>query len=161
MASQKHLKLPPFRLTKRCGTAVEVRSIHRGECARESRSVEPLEVKLEEGQHLPANTAVDNCSPCIEEGEPLLECDEPSLHEIQTKASVRGWSKLRKEILLTAVECSAMPEGQICILCSEEAAVFRCQQCGPSVFYCEQCYRNQHEKANYFHTPEKWEVKAI
>ena len=71
-----------------------------------------------------------------------------------------GWDKLRRQILLTAVEMGAMPEGQTCLVCPEKA-IFRCQQCGLLVHYCYQCYQKQHERANFFHVPEKWEVSIF
>ena len=92
-----------------------------------------------------------------EDEDPSLE---PTLHDLQSQASVAGWNKLRGQMLLTAVEFSAMPEGQICLICSEKATL-RCQQCGPLVHYCHQCYLKQHERANFFHVPEKWEVIPI
>ena len=85
---------------------------------------------------------------------------EPTLHDLQSQAAVEGWNKLRGQMLLTAIEMSAMPEGQTCLCCSEKATL-RCQKCGPLVHYCYQCYLKQHERANFFHVPEKWEVIPI
>ena len=52
---------------------------------------------------------------------PFVESDaephsisEPTEHELQSKASIAGWNKLRKPLILTAVETSAMPVDQIC-----------------------------------------------
>ena len=80
---------------------------------------------------------------------------KPMLHELQSKASVKGWSKLRMGMLLSAVNTSAMPSNQLCLVCCEPATL-RCQQCGPLIHYC---FSKQHEKVNFFHVPEKWEVK--
>ena len=59
--------------------------------------------------------------------------------------------------MLNAVEISAMPVDQSCLLCSE-LAVFRCQECGPLVYYCFECFSKQQQKVNLFHIAEKWEV---
>ena len=86
------------------------------------------------------------------EQEPLSSPEEPTL---QSKASVKGWSKLRMGMLLSAVNTSAMPSNQLCLVCCEPATL-RCQQCGPLI---HDCVSKQHEKVNFFHMPEKWEVK--
>ena len=96
---------------------------------------------------------LDDFSPCTEE--PI---EEPTLHELQSKAAVKGWSKLRMGMPLTAVETSAMPCNQNCLLCCEHT-VFRCQQCGLLIYYCYNCYSKQ-QKANFLHVPEKCEVQV-
>ena len=163
MAFHKHFKLPPYRLTQRCGAAVQVRSIHRGDSSQQDPSVERSfvteEVCSEDSPSIVMDTlpCVDELSSCIEELPPLSP-DEPTLHELQSKASVKGWNNVRMGMLLTAVETSAMPSGQLCLLCCEPA-VFRCQECGPLIHYCSKCFSTQDEKVNFFHTPEKWEVQ--
>ena len=153
MAFHKHFKLPPLRLTQRCGTDVQVRSVHRGitVCSRQSPGPEPVEGARQETQdnvdmgNLPSNEELSS---------------EPTDHQLHCQASVRGWEKLQMGMLLNAVESSAMPVGQTCLLCSEPA-VFRCQECGPMIYYCHECFSKQHGKVNFFHTAEKWEVRVF
>lgn len=82
---------------------------------------------------------------------------EPSLHEIQSKVSVSAWQQLRERILTVTTESSAMPVGQICICCENQAS-FRCVKCGPFAFYCFECFSRQHRTANFFHVAEEWDV---
>ena len=142
MAFRKHLKLPPYRLTQRCGTAVNVRSVHRGE----NQHATPPSTSSE-SERVP--------SPCPESFEQAEE--ESTLHELQSKASVKGWSKIRNQLLKAAVSCSELPANQLCIVCNEPA-LLRCQQCGPLIHYCDQCFSKQHNNVNLFHVAEKWEV---
>ena len=165
MAFHKHFKLPPYKLTQRCGAATKVRSIHRGDSAQYDRPVqstsvtEERETCSEPSQCIPSFPCRDGheVSLCNEE-EPLSSPEEPTLHELQSKASVKGWSKLGMGMLLSAVNTSAMPSNQLCLVCCEPATL-RCQQCGPLIHYCYECFSKQHEKVNFFHVPEKWEVK--
>ena len=155
MACYKHTKLPPYKLTGRFGAALEVRSIHRG-----SRSVKQPEAEPEQDQGHSSDSSFhmdDTLQPSLDDED---ACLEPTLHDLQSRAAVSGWDKLRRQMLLTAVEMSAMPEGQTCFVCAEEA-IFRCQQCGPLIHYCYLCYQKQHEVANFFHVPEKWEVSIF
>ena len=86
--------------------------------------------------------------------------DGPTLHELQRKSSVKGWEEMRSKFFTATVECSAMPLGQECLFCSEPAK-FRCQECGPQIFFCESCWLSHHNKVNFFHTLERWEVSFI
>ena len=57
--------------------------------------------------------------------------DEPTNHELQSKADVKGWEQLRNTFLFVATECSAMALGQQCVFC-QNPVEFRCQECGLS-----------------------------
>ena len=107
MAFHKHFKLPPYKLTQRCVAATQVRSIHRGDSAQydspvQSTSVtEERETCSEPSQRIPSFPCRDGheFSLCNEQ-EPLSSPEEPTLHELQSKAPVKGWSKLRMGMLL-------------------------------------------------------------
>ena len=156
MAFHKHFKLPPFKLTQRSAAGVQVQDVHRGASSQQSPSDE-------RGSLAQDNPASNQCQSSLLEpsafsqGNPV-PLDEPTHHELQSKASVRGWEKLRNGMLSAATESSAMPIGQLCLLCPEPA-IFRCQECGPLMHYCSDCFRKQHEKANFYHVAEKWEVR--
>ncbi len=80
-----------------------------------------------------------------------LLANEPTHHELHCKASVKGWSEHRKRLLSVLTEHAAMPLGQLCMMCPNNA-LYRCK------FYCKECFCTQHKLANYFHVAEKWEV---
>lgn len=82
---------------------------------------------------------------------------EPSLLEIQSKASISAWQQLREKILVITTESSAMPVGENCMYCDDQAQ-FRCIKCGPFSYYCLLCFRQWHQTSNFFHIAERWEV---
>ena len=85
------------------------------------------------------------------------EDTDPTLHELHYKATVNAWEKLRSNILFLATENSAMPFKQVCIVCNSSAR-FKCERCGPNIYYRFPCFSKQHETANFFHVTEEWEV---
>ena len=84
---------------------------------------------------------------------------EPTAYEVESKASASAWAMIRNGILVAVTETSAMPIGMKCLLCQSMAS-YRCQQCGPLVFFCEECSKKSHNITNLFHVLEKWEVHA-
>ena len=81
---------------------------------------------------------------------------EPTVYELQQRATVDAWEQLRGKMLSIAIENCALPIGQKCLTCMNPAK-FRCEGCGPLVFYCFNCFCNQHETTNFFHVAEEWE----
>lgn len=151
MAFHKHFKLSTLKLTQHSSTGVHVQDIHRGVSSQQSLS-EGQRGLEEQDDSSPAFPVESNACTYSE------QLDEPTLHELQSKASMKAWDKLRKGILCAATESSAMPIGQLCLQCSSPA-VLRCQQCGPLVHYCIDCFKKHHERVNIFHVAEKWEVR--
>ncbi len=152
MTFYSRVKLPPLKLTQ--GSANSKKLLFRG-----VRSVSGVQ------QGGPSTSIDDKCA-SVEEKEQLpfvlpeadsLLVHEPTHHELQSKASVRGWKELRNKLLAVLTECSAMPLNQICILCPRNA-LYRCQECGPLIFYCMECFCSQHQTANFFHVAEQWDV---
>ena len=90
---------------------------------------------------------------------PDSEVIESTSHELESKASAAGWAVLRSHMLSAVTEMAAMPLSQICLHC-DQFAFYRCQQCGPLGFYCQDCFLQCHSSVNIFHVPEKWEVTA-
>ena len=157
MAFYSRFKLPPLKFTH-CPEST-ARLVHRGVAA--TRQQQPTEELLPvvTGPTVPDSTAFTNEIPALLGVllDPSPVIDEPSHHELQSRASVKGWEQLRSQFLSVATECSAMLLGQLCLQCSSPAE-FRCQDCGPLVFYCKDCFCSQHEKTNIFHVAEKWDV---
>ena len=155
------MKLPPLKFNMYSLASRSTSIIHRGLRA-ESSSQEPCSTKLEE----PSQTT--ETEPVVIKEKTFLASDfddfpsedEPTHHELQKKANVEGWEQLRSRLLSVATECNAMPLGQLCLLCPNLANV-RCQECGPSIFYCSKCFSSYHKSANFFHVAEKWEVILI
>ncbi len=147
MAFYKQLKLPPLKLTQ-LPVEASTQIIHRGRQDEQTNKAKSEE-DGGDSELLLCEDMLDMPSP-----DDLVE---PSHHELQSKASIKGWEQLRSKILSVHTECSAMPRGQLCILCPNPAE-FRCQECGPASYYCKECVHLLHEKTNFFHTPEQWEV---
>ena len=150
MAFYKQLSLPPLKLN----TTV----IHRGRLSSSN------ELKSDGGK--PKTDEGSGSSESLGCGDMLLDMPspddlvEPSHHELQSKASIKGWEKLRSNILSAYTTICAMPQGQLCLICPNPAE-YRCRECGPVSYYCKECLYLLHEKANLFHTPEQWEVNRV
>ena len=84
---------------------------------------------------------------------------EVSLHAIKQKAATAAWTQVHPALLKAAVECSAMPVAQCCILCLESVS-YRCIQCAPWAYFCQNCFSSE-VHSNFFHTGEVWEVCAM
>lgn len=84
---------------------------------------------------------------------------EPSLHAIKQKSNVSAWNNVREDLRRVAVECSAMPIDQECILCPSPAE-YRCIECAAWAFYCSECFGKVHSKVGIFHTGEIWQVNC-
>ena len=90
------MKLPPLKLNKRPVVGRSTSIIHRGATSipAESTAEEPCPTEVEEPSQ-PTETAV-----MVEEPE-FVGCnleDEPTHHELQSKANVKGWEKLRGQV---------------------------------------------------------------
>ena len=81
----------------------------------------------------------------------------PSLHAIKQKASAAAWSQVRATLQKAAIESSALPCDQGCILCGAPAT-HRCTSCGAWAYYCIDCFRQAHSLTNFFHVGEVWVV---
>jgi len=148
MACYKKFKLPPLKLTHLTSSSVKKVLVHRGTTS------------------APKGVGQSNASERSETGggeigEPVVQTDpefvEPTLHELQRKASVRGWESIRSKLLIGFTESAFMLEGQLCVVCSESADIL-CDQCGPVAFLCRKCFNDRHENTNAFHVPKEWKV---
>ena len=153
MAFYSRAKLPPLKLSVRNASATCRTMLFRGSTGiGEPSSENVAEDKVKENdQEEEADLILDGLSD---------EVCEPTHHELHCKASVKGWAEHRKKLLSVLTESAAMPLGQLCALCPNNA-LYRCQECGPLIFYCQECFCSQHKSANYFHTAEKWEVNVF
>ena len=67
---------------------------------------------------------------------PDFEIIESTSHELESTASAAGWVELRNHMLAAVTEIVAMPLSQVCLHC-DQFAFYRCQQCWPLGFYCQ------------------------
>lgn len=150
MSWHMKLKLPSFKLTRRCGDSAVEQNVSRGIASQTSVQESPVAgSEYEEDGAFGVND--------ISESEDFQAVPEPSLHAIKQKSTVLAWEGVRAALRTAAVQCSAMPIGQECILCSE-LAEYRCLECAAWAFYCSECFGNVHSKVGIFHTGEIWQV---
>ena len=151
MAWNMKLSLPKFKVTQ-IGDTKSHRNIPRGRKGTTGLNPSPF----------PSDTAVDELNtPEFSLEESLSNESEAghsvSLHAIKQKASVAAWDQVRVILQRTAIESSALPIDQGCILCTDPAT-HRCTQCGAWAYYCSNCYSQAHSVTNFFHVGEVWEV---
>ena len=92
MAFHRHFKLPPLRLTQRCGTNVQVRSLHRGVSSQRSNFAGAVEYANLET----SSVVTDTASPLIQE--PSFSINEPTDHELYSqKLLEKGGQSYGKE----------------------------------------------------------------
>lgn len=87
------------------------------------------------------------------------DLEEPTGHELESRASIAGWDSVRRAIRTAVTEMAAMPLSQICLCCDTPASM-RCKRCGPKGYYCQECFIRCHSEVNFFHVAEKWEVSS-
>ena len=151
-AFHRRLKLQTLKVTQRFPGGEESKDLHRGATddgwtvsgTKQSHSQEEADSNQQQprGEALSPVTNPDNLfyPGILDPYSNSLE--EPSHHELQSKASIGAWEALRSKVLSAVVESSAIPEEQMCLYC-DNPAEFRCQRCGPVSFYCYTCYMNQ------------------
>ena len=123
MAWRMRLKLPSFQVTQRTGTGSTVRrNLPRGrkdDCVEDEQLSSGGEVGSSD---LTSSTDFFPTSfDTVTEDKGCSSQPEVSLHAIKQKAATAAWTQVRPALLKAAVECSAMPVAQCCILCLESA----------------------------------------
>ena len=118
MAWSTKVKLPSFKATQRSSSSRTLyRSIPRGR-----------------GQTIQEAFDSDTVGVCssVANPEEVQEYENVgqnvSLHTVKEQTSASAWAQIRYLLRNTVVECSGMPSGQLCMLCSETAS-YRCLQC--------------------------------
>ena len=151
MAWHMKLSLPKFKVTQ-IGDTKTHRNVPRGR--REAGSAvnlapSPSDAAVDETdvpEHLEQSLSVER------EAGPTV-----SLHAIKQKASAAAWDQVWATLQKAAIESSALPSDQGCILCADPAT-HRCTHCGAWAYYCRSCYNQAHSMTNFFHVGEVWEV---
>lgn len=152
MAYHRKLKLCSLKVTHH--SLKETREVHRGQVD----NADTCSIELPEHTSMAATPESEHTDELSTDMPDLYnEDDDPTLHELHQKATVSAWENLRSNILAIATESGAMPFEQVCMVCNTSAK-FKCERCGPNIFYCFNCFCKQHETANFFHVAEEWEV---
>ena len=158
-----NLKLPVFKVTERSPSGVVHRNVPRGKKSVDRGRNDDSSVAKEADCVLdPPDSDPSFTEPILEPSLDDVGDDDKnvSLYMIKQKASTSAWASIRQGLLKTAVENSAMPINQQCIMCCCEA-VYRCVQCLPCGYYCHDCFGQAHMKVNIFHTGEVWQVNKF
>ena len=157
MAWRMQLQLPRFKVTQIFSSGVVHRNVPRGKKAESAGACSSSRpTTSSSGEEPTANYPDLLADPGLPPGD---DGQNVSLHAVKQKASTASWHEIRPLLLESAVESSAMQNGQLCITCSEDAT-YRCVQCSPCSHYCRECFGRAHSKRNIFHTGEVWEVSS-
>ena len=115
------MKLPNLKLTKSTVGSKSTSIVHRGMGTTSSQesvtsidSSEPRD-EISEGFTEDARFTEEASEPLCASSDldlPVSD-DEPTNHELQSKADVKGWEQLRNTFLFVATECSAINEFRI------------------------------------------------
>lgn len=155
--SYRQITLPVLRVTRRSTSGSKsLEVLHRGSGKEEYQENADSQLSTTSTPAMP----LDN-NPDFQLRSLSQELNEPTVHELERKANVAGWEKVRKEILNIGVGMEAMPYQQQCNICQKCSATIRCRRCGPFGYYCQSCFKDQHSKVNMFHIGETWEVNII
>ena len=156
----RHFSLPSLKLTQRPTFGPKtLEVVQRTFLNPEAELDHPA---LEEGSassplHLAVDSDVDS-DEWIPTAVPAPDIEEPTCRELESRASIARWEKIRNEMLSVVTEAAAMPLNQLCIICKTAVSSIRCQRCGPMGFFCPDCFQSCHSNTNLFHVAEKWEV---
>ena len=143
MAAHFYLRLLPLKITVRPTTGRSERRVVHPE---EGPSMQRASIVAENEPSPPSSPAE------------IYTEDGPSMRTILKQASASAWGSIRHKLLHAVVEGEAMPESQLCVKCNNVYANLRCQKCGSSAFYCQECFLSLHTNINIFHTAEEWRV---
>ena len=149
MAWRMKLSLPRFRVTQ-IGDTKTHRNLPRGKALGSAAS------HVADVPH--DDTDVDEVY-LPPDGEETNKADQAntSFHAIKQKAAAAAWDQVRATLQKAAIESSALPSNQGCILCAAPAS-HRCTSCAAWAYYCINCFHQAHSVANFFHVGEVWEV---
>ena len=155
MAWHMKLKLPNFIKVTQIGETTTCRDVPRGRIETGSTATAAPSCTVDTGASTEIGTPdLDQYCPDDFQCGPIV-----SLHTIKQKASTAAWDQVRAALQKAAIESSALPTDQGCILCAN-AATHRCTSCGAWAYYCTSCFIQAHSKANFFHVGEVWEVRT-
>ena len=152
MAAHNHFKLPPVKVTQR--STYGSRKVSTLKRSQRSHPSGHLNEQPENEQSQSPLTAFETSVVLNDEEEEGL-----TGHRLGCISSISRWSEMREDLRKTVTENAALPINQLCLFCHKEKACLRCQKCGPLSFFCNSCYERWHASTNFFHVPERWEVR--
>ena len=124
MAWRMKVKLPVFKVTQRSLSGLVSRNIPRGKNTTSSSCGDDTSDPLVEAGTCEGDPFVSSSFIPME---PTLQSSgdsvgqNVSLYAVKQRASTAAWAQIRLVLLNTAVESSAMPRNQSCIMCPEAA----------------------------------------
>ena len=131
MAWRMKVKLPTLKVTQRsCSGPTVYRNIPKGRSTASTSLVQDTSGPEAEESECQYETSDDLFSSEPMLSETALGCSDVtgqnvSLHAVKEQASASAWAQIRSLLRTAAVECSAMPTNQSCIMCLE-VALYRC-----------------------------------
>jgi len=77
------------------------------------------------------------------------ESQTTNYHKKQTKLA-ENWQTVLDDIYKSILNNETIPNDPSCFNCSN-AATLKCMDCGPKIFYCDNCFNYFHSVINIFH----------
>ena len=102
MAFYKQYKPPPLKLTK-CRGEISTRIIHRAESSSHDKATQ--EVVSSQARVVQDDVHGEGKQQVMSDIYSLSNLMEPTNHGLERKAAVKGWEKLREEIIKVSTEC--------------------------------------------------------
>ena len=152
----KRVSLPALKVTKRPAHGKKAVTYFK-------RKVGKLEKSFFKDLRKERASCSDGDASCLEDymqASTHTTVNEPTCHELESRALIAGWENIRHTIRAAISEAAALPLFQICLLC-ESPATMRCAQCGPKGYYCQECFLSSHASVNIFHAAEIWKVGSF
>lgn len=77
------------------------------------------------------------------------ESEQTDYQQKQNKLAT-NWKMILDNIYSLMLENEAILDNPACFNCSD-VAILKCMDCGPNIFYCDNCFNYFHSKINLFH----------
>lgn len=82
---------------------------------------------------------------------------QPTLHERRKLKAAESWEIFQNSVLDVVLTSMGQPRFT-CMKCKETRGIVKCHQCGPQIYYCENCAVIVHQNSLFHHFMEIWQV---
>ena len=79
------------------------------------------------------------------------ESAEPTNYQQKQNKLATNWKIILDDIYCLMLENEAILDDTTCFNCND-VATLKCIDCGPNIFYCDNCFNHFHSKINLFHS---------